>query len=199
MSKIIASFIVVLTLSLAYADDPLHGCRVKEDSFKANAALLNNAGCIITRVNKDGAKEYLMVNVDKSANDKGWGFAGGKPSSSKNDGKLNDDGSPKSPTTYAFTKAVNFSYVEPAVCTAARETREELGIEVIVGDLIVNQSKFAAFHCTPTDPKDLEKAIVAEDKQEVKGIGWFTAEKAKEEGFMRFKENIEILDLVEAN
>lgn len=198
MSYVFSGLMVVLSFSLAFADDPVNGCRVKEDSFKLNASILNNAGCIITRSGKDG-REFLMVNVDKANNDKGWGFAGGKPSNSKTDGKLNEDGTPKSPTTYAFTKSVNFNYVEPAVCTASREAREELGFEVIVGDLIVNQPKFAAFHCYPTDPSALEKAIVAEDKQEIKGIGWFTAAQAREEGFMRFAENLEILDLVEAN
>ena len=196
MNKILG-LIVLLSVSLANASEPVGGCRVKTESFQANSLLVNNAGCVITRTNTDAVTEYLMVRVDKSVKDKGWGFPGGRPSSSKNDTKKNDDCAFRYPTANKIPGNVGFEYVEPAVCTASREAREELGFEVVIGDLILNQEKFATFHCYATQPEALTGVITAQDKVEIKEIGWFTREQASVEGFLRFADNLDIIDLVE--
>src|SRR5690606_27235086 len=142
------------------AADPVNACRVKADLPASAWSKVNNAGCVIAK-EENGIKKFFMVYVDKGENDKGWGFPGGKPATRKNDAKLDDNGTPKSIATAAIANQVEFDYIEPAPCTAARETREEMGQEVIVGDIIVEQKYFIAFECFLAD------STTEQDTQEI--------------------------------
>lgn len=189
--------LILLAAASAWAGDPSAACRVKKETFELHGAKLNNAGCVIARDN-NGVTEFLLVYVNKTTaekKDEGWGLPGGGAASRAEDAKQEKDGRYKSPGTYAISTQVSYDYVEPAVCTASRETREELGFEVIVGDLVMEEAKFLAFECTPNQHQYLRIQASPQDQQEVKvQPRWFTAEEAKKDGVLRFKTNAAIID-----
>ena len=177
-----------------YASDPVHGCRVKTSVLQKHGSLINNAGCVIARKEK-GETQFLLVYV-AGGKSSGWGFPGGKPASKEVDARLDKQtNQPYSQKTFIAANNVSFDYSEPAVCTAYRETREETGLEVVVGELIDNAESFAAFHCVPFDLQQLDK-LKAEDTAEIKRIGWFSIEQMKAKGFLRFESNLSIAETV---
>ena len=179
------SFFVWNTL---YAADPIGACRVKEDMPSALWKKTNNAGCVITKTENHKTK-FLLVAVDKAGGDRGWGFPGGGNASKAKDAKIDKvTGKPKHKATAKIASSVDFDYTEPAPCTASREAREEIGQEVIVGDLLAEEKHFLAFECFLTG---LEAEL---DKEEIKGMGWFGVEEMKREGFLRFKSNAAIAE-----
>ena len=113
---------------------PVNACRVKKETLEKHSLLVNNAGCVITKTENETVS-FLMVLNNNSKSDRGWAFPGGKTVNLKNDSKEKSKLKiPKKPT-----------YAEPAVCTASRETREEIGSEVIVEDLVEIQKYFIDF------------------------------------------------------
>lgn len=190
MRNIILAASIICFAAVTYAGDPQGGCRVKTDSLEQNAHILNNAGCLISRTNEK-TTELLMLYVDKGPDEKGWVFPGGKPTSKKNDGKMKN-GVPKSKAMKKIADSIEYDYVEPAVCTASRETKEEVGFDVVVGDLIHLGKYFAAFECLPTLPEHLE-GISTRDAEEVKNIKWVSM-KDVEDGLHLLYQNKEIFE-----
>ena len=166
----------------------------KKQTIKHHGTIVTDAGCVI-EMSKGKERKYLLVYVDKGEDNKGWGFPGGSQASKAEDLEVDEDtGSPVSEKTTAIANTVEFDYSEPAICTAARETREETGSEVIIGDLISTAPYFTAFRCTFINPSAAEKSLVPEDQGEVLNIGWFTVEEMKEDGFLRFDNNLDIIE-----
>lgn len=146
-----------------FASSPVDGCRVKTTVLQKHGALVNSAGCVVTR-SVNGHLEFLQVLVNKGPGARGWGFPGGHSATRAQDLKSDD--------TKAFASSVSFDYAEPAVCTAARETREEVGLEVIVGEPIDISDKFIAFECSAADVKKLQGVLLTKDEGEIKDIRW---------------------------
>lgn len=191
MRRVIFLAIFSIFLSYSWAGDPIGACRVKSSTLlKLNNGNVrsNNAGCLIHKKEK-GENYFLMVYVDKGADDKGWGFPGGGPSSKKEDSKVKE-GRAKSPARLAISQSVDYDYVEPVACTASRETFEETGLEVVVGDLISSSKYFVAFECDVV-VGDLDK-LQAVDTKEVKKLQWKPFGDFLKKDFLRFDSNIEI-------
>ena len=179
---------------LALSSAPTNACRAKLETIEQHGTIVSDAGCVI-EMSKGKERKYLLVYVDKGEGKKGWGFPAGSQASRTEDLEVDEDtGSPTSVKTTAIAKTVEFDYSEPAICTAARETREETGSEVIIGDLISTSPKFTAFRCTFTNPMAAEQSLVPEDQGEVLQIGWFSVEQMQEDGFFRFPDNLDIIE-----
>jgi ADP-ribose pyrophosphatase YjhB (NUDIX family) len=173
----------------AFSDGPVHACRVKNETLLALATTVNNAGCVLERKNpSNGQSEVLLVHVDKGEKNQGWGIPGGKPATKQNDLKE------PSPLLQASAKQIPFDYQEPLVCTAARETLEETGIEVVVEDLLAKETHFAAFTCRALNPEVLAKDLEAIDKKEIQKLAWHSLDDVVNGKLpMRFESNKEIL------
>ena len=173
----------------SFADTPTHACRVKKETLKEYATVESNAGCVVHRVNSETSEvEFLMVYVDKSATDRGWGFPGGKPATKKNDLKENA-------IAKALATRTEYEYSEPVVCTAGRETFEETGIEVVVETIIDKSDAFIAFQCSAVDPELTKHIPTAVDTKEIKKTAWVTLDQVKKGTVpLRFESNLPILE-----
>jgi 8-oxo-dGTP pyrophosphatase MutT (NUDIX family) len=150
----------------AVSAEPLFGCRVKPEVIKSTAHLSNNAGCLITK----GKGKNLKVMMLYTRKDKGgYAFPGGTIATMKND--IDEAKEEKNTTAALLLEAAKKNgikdYHEPIVCTAARETKEETGLDVIVGDLFVEQKYFIVFKCY-AHPSQFLDGIKPLDTHEVK-------------------------------
>lgn len=158
-------------------------CRVKTDVLKKYASLTNNSGCLITR-KKDSAYEVLLVQSARS--DGGLlAFPGGTPAMKSADQKERSN--------RRFAQAVAFDYHEPSVCTAARETKEETGYDVIVADLVDESKYFNLYRC-----ELVFEGRSTIDHSEVEKVEWFNLQRliAQHEAgqkIFRFESNYQIL------
>lgn len=175
-----------------FADAPVHACRARTETLKTFATTENNAGCVLSRV-RDRELEFLLVYVDKNGGkDKGWTIPGGKPATRKN------DATERRKTLNELAARTTYDYSEPVVCTAARETFEETGVEVVVEELLTREEKFLAFQCAPVDPKSLEGIPEAIDTDEIKKIAWVGIEQVRRNNIpLRFKSDLTVLQAAE--
>lgn len=174
------SFVILFCSSAVFAVPPSSACRVTKESIQKYGTLINNAGCVITK-EEEGKLKFLMVYNDNGKKDRGWAFPGGTHVSPKSDKAEN----------YSINVPENYSYDEPAICTASREAREELGSEVIIGDLVLQQEKFIAFSCYLLHP---EKVSNRDNSEEIKAIKWLSLSDIVNQVVpMRFQSNIDIV------
>jgi 8-oxo-dGTP pyrophosphatase MutT (NUDIX family) len=165
------------------AMDASFSCRVKTDVIQAHASLMNNAGCLISRTT-DRAEEVLLVRGPEQFGAL-LAFPGGTPAKKSAD--------EKEKTNRRFAKSVEFDYHEPSVCTAARETKEETGFDVIVGDLLDRSEYFNLFRC-----QIVAGGRAGIDELEISEVAWhrvaslISRHEAGEKVF-RFESNYEIL------
>jgi len=176
----------VIAPALSWAADPGFSCRVKSDVLKDYSSLINNAGCLITR---NQGKDIEAMFVRSTARDGGGlAFPGGGPATKTNDLKHE--------TTRGLASGVGFDYAEPAVCTAARETKEETGLNVIVADVFDISDYFILFHCKLL-PTQIDRTAIHRD--EVEGVEWHSVAKVLREfkktpGILRFESNAPLLE-----
>jgi len=190
--KLINLTFLFLFSSHSFAAEPVGGCRVKADTLQRYGSFVSSSGCLITRINH-GIREYLLVYVEKG-DDRGWGFPGGKSASREHDSKIDSKtGEPKSESLYQVSQTTHFDYAEPAVCTASRESREEIGSDVIVGDLIDRSKYFTVFHCILAESSMPRGSLTPNDTHEVQGIGWYSRQQMQKKNFLRFESNLDIV------
>ncbi len=87
---------------------------------------------------------------------------------------------------------------ELAQCTAWRETREEAGLTVAVGErLAVMTNGFHVYRCYPQAPMDTSQAVPVprSGKTEVSAIGWYELSSLSKEGwrfYYQFEQFLEV-------
>ncbi len=87
---------------------------------------------------------------------------------------------------------------ELAQCTAWRETREEAGLTVTVGErLAVMTNGFHVYRCYPQAPMDTSQAVPVprSGKTEVSAIGWYELSSLSKEGwrfYYQFEQFLEV-------
>ncbi len=175
----------------AFGSDFVPGCRVKADTLVKHGSLTHNGTCVLTR--EVGGELQFLLGYAGNSKQVGWGFPGGKALTTDFDSNLNPKtGKPFSPESFEAAKNIPYDYAEPAFCAAGRETKEETGVDVVVGDLIKTTVTVAAFRCHVLFPDQLKEPLQSHDPAEIQQVGWFTLKEMRAPGFLRFASDLTI-------
>lgn len=193
MKRLLPALLVLA--SPVFALDFVSGCRVKADTLAKHGSLVHNGTCVITR-EAAGEVQFLLGYAGHSKK-VGWGFPGGKSLTKDFDSALDPKtGKPFSPESFEAAKRIPHDYAEPAFCTAARETKEEMGVDVVVGDLLASNVQVAAFRCHALFPDQLKEPLHSHDPLEIQQVGWFSLREMRAPGFLRFATDLPIAELL---